>query len=152
MKRQFATSVYIIDQDKVLLIHHKKFNKWMPPGGHVDPNELPSDAAIRETKEETGIDIELINHNSNHSFDFPNARTLPSPYMLLLENIPETPKEEAHQHIDFVYLGKYTSGNISLNERETYGVRWFDKKELEELAENDLFPDVRKVLNQLLTK
>ncbi|SCA64327.1 Putative 8-oxo-dGTP diphosphatase [Chlamydiales bacterium SCGC AB-751-O23] len=150
MKRQFATSVYVIHENKVLLLHHRKFNKWLPPGGHVDPNELPSNAAIREAMEETGLEIELINH-SPYEFSFPNAHTLPTPYMMLLEDIPSSKKEEQHQHIDFVFLGKYISGSILANERETLGVRWFTKQEVNDIPEEDLFPDVRIVLDKLLS-
>jgi ADP-ribose pyrophosphatase YjhB (NUDIX family) len=32
----------------VLLVYHRKLAMWLPPGGHVEPNELPDDAAVRE--------------------------------------------------------------------------------------------------------
>ena len=45
--RQFTTSVYILEEQKVLLIFHKKLQKWLPPGGHIEPNEAPPEAARR---------------------------------------------------------------------------------------------------------
>ena len=60
MRRQFTATVYILHEFKVLLIFHRKLFKWLPPGGHVDENELPSDTAIREAREETGLEIELV--------------------------------------------------------------------------------------------
>lgn len=39
----------------VLLHRHRNLDRWMPPGGHVDPGELPPHTAVRETLEETGI-------------------------------------------------------------------------------------------------
>ena len=39
----------------MLMIHHRKLGRWMPPGGHVDVDEFPCDAAVRETLEETGV-------------------------------------------------------------------------------------------------
>ena len=57
MKRQFTATVYILEKDKVLLIHHRKLQKWLPPGGHMDPNETPAEAACREAFEETGLKI-----------------------------------------------------------------------------------------------
>ena len=64
VQRQYTASAYTIDfkEHRVLLVHNAKLNKWLQPGGHILDNELevPSDAAIRETKEETGIDIKII--------------------------------------------------------------------------------------------
>ncbi|KKL46412.1 hypothetical protein LCGC14_2345830, partial [marine sediment metagenome] len=47
MKKHFTSTVFIINDEKILLIHHKKMNVWLPPGGHVEENEIPSDTAIR---------------------------------------------------------------------------------------------------------
>jgi ADP-ribose pyrophosphatase YjhB (NUDIX family) len=53
MKKQYTATVFILQDDKVLLIYHKKLKKWLPPGGHLEEGELPSAGAIREAKEET---------------------------------------------------------------------------------------------------
>ena len=60
MKKQFTTSVYILHQGQVLLLMHPKLKKWLPPGGHVEENESPPEAAKREVKEETGLEITFI--------------------------------------------------------------------------------------------
>ena len=65
MLRQFTATCYVIKDDKVLLIYHKKFKKWMPPGGHIDPNETPPEACRREVFEETGLEIEIIKQSNN---------------------------------------------------------------------------------------
>lgn len=63
-RRQYTASAYTIDfkNHSVLLTYNSKLKKWLQPGGHILDRELemPWDAAIRETKEETGIDIEII--------------------------------------------------------------------------------------------
>lgn len=55
------SAVYITFQDKILLLHRQdnksQGNKWGIPGGKVEKNETPLQAAIREVKEETGFDI-----------------------------------------------------------------------------------------------
>src|SRR5262249_11388560 len=100
MIRQFTAAVYIFEYPRVLLIHHRKFNKWLPPGGHLEPNELPSEGVCREALEETGLEIELISQD-NVKIERWNAVSLPRPYLCLLEEIPAYGEEPAHQHVDF---------------------------------------------------
>ena len=59
-EREFTVAVFVVHAGAVLLHRHKKLEMWLPPGGHVEPGELPDEAAIRETKEEAGIDIVLV--------------------------------------------------------------------------------------------
>ena len=47
-------------EGKVLLHHHRKLEMWLPPGGHIERDELPDDAAVREVWEETGIRVVLV--------------------------------------------------------------------------------------------
>lgn len=61
VQRFFCVMVFVIDvQERLLMIHHNKLNKWCPPGGKVDNNATPDSAVFRECFEETGIKIELI--------------------------------------------------------------------------------------------
>lgn len=63
------------DQIKVLLIQRKSHpyrNSWALPGGFVNPNESSGASVIRETKEETGVDISLQNIDQLHTFSTPN--------------------------------------------------------------------------------
>ena len=61
MKTDLVVAGYILKEDKVLLIHHKKLDVWLPVGGHIDENETPDQALVREIKEEIGIDVEILN-------------------------------------------------------------------------------------------
>lgn len=56
-KKHFTATGYTINKNrtKMLLIHHKGLNKWLPPGGHIEDDEVPHEAAIREVYEETGV-------------------------------------------------------------------------------------------------
>ncbi len=62
MERQYCSSVYIVDfeKEKTLLMYNKKLNKWLQPGGHINNDEVPTQACIREALEETGIIVKII--------------------------------------------------------------------------------------------
>ncbi len=46
-------------QRRVLLCHRRDLDVWNLPGGGMEPGELPTDTAIRETREETGLEVAL---------------------------------------------------------------------------------------------
>src|SRR5690242_4777884 len=55
-----TVSVLTFDErDRVLLVRHVEGDDWTTPGGMIEPYELPADAAVRETWEETGLVVEL---------------------------------------------------------------------------------------------
>jgi len=51
------------EKDQILLVDHKKAELWLPPGGHVEPNEHPKDTVKREAKEELGIEANFLLEN-----------------------------------------------------------------------------------------
>lgn len=53
-------SGYLVERGKVLLVHHNGFDKWVPPGGHIESGETFAETAAREFKEETGLLVETI--------------------------------------------------------------------------------------------
>ena len=72
MNRQFCASVFIINPEnlKILLVHHKKFKKWVQPGGHIEPGEAPEETAVREVFEETGLKVKLLGEHFPRENDF----------------------------------------------------------------------------------
>ena len=80
-KIDFTVSICIVHENKVLLLMHKKLHIWLPPGGHIELDEDPNEAVLREAKEETGLDVRLV--GEVHSYDHPyNARELIMPKFL----------------------------------------------------------------------
>lgn len=149
MQRQFVATVYIFAEQRVLLIYHRKLQKWLGAGGHLDANELPSEAAIREAIEETGIEVELL--SDEHVWvECWNAKSIPRPYLCLLEEIPSFGDQPAHQHIDNIYIGRAIGGEEKINHRETDGLRWFSWEEIQGLKEDqEIFVETKSVLKSI---
>ncbi len=97
-EREFTVAVFVVHDGAVLLHRHKKLDMWLPPGGHVEPGELPDAAAIRETKEEAGLDIVLVDTADDPRPAPPGPQRLCRPLGIQLEDIPPD-----HQHIDLIY-------------------------------------------------
>jgi ADP-ribose pyrophosphatase YjhB (NUDIX family) len=94
--RDFTVATFVVWRDRVLLLLHPKLKRWLPPGGHVEPNELPDEAAVREVREETGVEVRLI---GERALDVASPRQLVRPEGVQLEDIAP-----GHQHIDLVYF------------------------------------------------
>ena len=50
-------SAFVVGPRGVVLLLHRRLEIWVQPGGHLDPGETPWDAARREAREETGLDV-----------------------------------------------------------------------------------------------
>ena len=57
-----ATGIVFNSAKQVLMIFHKKLQVWLLPGGHIEENELPDDAVLREIYEETGVKAEILSN------------------------------------------------------------------------------------------
>ena len=60
--KHFTASVYIVDGDRLLLIDHPKLGLLLPPGGHLEANETPVEAAHREVLADTGRPTKIASH------------------------------------------------------------------------------------------
>src|ERR687893_1950554 len=103
--RHFTVAVFVVWEGKVLLHLHRKLGMWLPPGGHIEPNELPDEAAVREVFEETGIAAVLTGERALDLDDPAAPRQLVRPEGIQLEQITPT-----HQHIDLVYFARPVPG------------------------------------------
>ncbi|MGC8656650.1 MAG: NUDIX hydrolase [Thermoplasmata archaeon] len=129
MKRHFVSTAYPVYENKVLLIYHNKLKMWLPPGGHIEENELPHEAAIREVKEETGIDIIIPNNIPDSYRGEPTVTLLPMISHMQLEAITDNDKG-LHQHIDIVYFAIALSDKIKLNPKEAKMAKWMSENEI----------------------
>jgi 8-oxo-dGTP diphosphatase len=104
--RHLTASMVVLDPEisAVLLVHHKAADRWVFPGGHLDPNETLAECAVRETLEETGLETVIFDSTG---VDVPGADWHPSPWMTAAFPAPAKPhkNEPAHTHIDHLFIG-----------------------------------------------
>src|SRR6476646_3581057 len=103
----FTVAIFMVQDRKILLVHHRKLNKWLPLGGHVELDEDPEIAALREAREESGLDVELIGERPPTTE--PGTRALIAPRFLDIPRITET-----HEHIGMIYWARPKSGAMAL--------------------------------------
>jgi ADP-ribose pyrophosphatase YjhB (NUDIX family) len=129
MNRHFTVSVYIVHRDKVLLHLHKKTKIMLPLGGHVEVNELPEEACVREAKEESGLNINLYNSEINkhlkNSSELTVEKILINPMHTILCEV-----NSEHYHIDLVYYATAKSFETVPKDGESKLFKWFTKEEL----------------------
>jgi 8-oxo-dGTP pyrophosphatase MutT (NUDIX family) len=122
----FTSSVFIVQDGRVLLIHHRKLLKWLPVGGHIELDEDPEQAALREAKEESGLDVELLGERPPTTG--PGTRALITPRFMDIHRISPT-----HEHIGLIYWARPVAGNVSLAADEHLDIRWCSPSDLDEL-------------------
>jgi 8-oxo-dGTP diphosphatase len=89
--RHFTASGIVISDDSghVLLIEHRKLGCWLYPGGHINADEDPVQAVLREVCEETGITCQVI---AEARFSHPATTVLAAPFTICVQDIPATPR------------------------------------------------------------
>ena len=128
MDRHFTVSIFIVHKDKVLLHVHKKAKKLLPLGGHIESNELPEEACIREVQEESGLIINLYNPQDErlrNACSLAGERLLVNPMYTILSEI-----NSEHYHIDFVYYATAESFDSIPGYGESNLLRWYNKEDL----------------------
>src|SRR6266542_6327605 len=106
--RHFTVAVFVVHDGRVLL-HYHKLGKWLPPGGHIEDDELPDDAALREVLEETGMMVRLI---GGRGLPIDDPAQLVVPAGIQVENI-----YPGHQHIDLVYFAVLDADDAEVDPR-----------------------------------
>lgn len=131
LTRDFTATTFVVQEGRTLLLWHNKVQAWLPPGGHLLPGELPEEAACREAREETGLEIELLGQRQTWG----KVQVLRTPACVLLEDIAP-----GHQHIDLIYFARVKGGEARIAPRENTALRWCT---CEELGSPEIAPDIR---------
>ena len=125
-KIDFTVAIFVVRDSKVLLVHHRALDKWLPLGGHIELDEDPEAAALRETKEECGLDVELL--GACPPTTEPGTRALVAPRFLDIHRITDT-----HDHIGMMYWARPIHGSVTLAAKEHHDIRWCSSAELDSL-------------------
>jgi 8-oxo-dGTP pyrophosphatase MutT (NUDIX family) len=96
----------------VFLMHHRKLNLWLQPGGHADNNHDIVDVALSETAEEAGVDPDHVRLLNDRIFDVD------------VHSVHATPTEPRHQHYDIRFLVELDDGVPLHGNNESYAVAW----------------------------
>ncbi len=133
-KIDFTVAIFVVHDGKVLVIHHRNLNKWLPLGGHIELDEDPEAAAQREAREESGLEVELLGERPPTTG--PGTRALIAPRFLDIHRISNT-----HEHIGMIYWARprsngahgVTRPTATLAAAEHHEIRWCSATELDSL-------------------
>jgi len=122
-----TASAWIVspDHSRFLLTHHRKLDRWLQLGGHVDGEAKVHRAALREAQEESGMERFQFLQETDGS---------PIPLDLDIHTIPARADEPEHEHHDIRFLLRAEEGQPLIISDESNDLRWFSLQELEQVA------------------
>ncbi len=132
-KIDFVVEVFVVHKNKVLLRLHDKYKIWLSVGGHIELDEDPNQAALREVKEEMGLDVKLYDKNQLFKQEEKDNKQLIPPISLGRHNITAT-----HEHVVLIYFATTETDKV-IPEKADDVWKWVTVDELEGM---DLKPDI----------
>jgi 8-oxo-dGTP pyrophosphatase MutT (NUDIX family) len=133
----FTASAWVLDakQERVLLIHHNKLQRWLQPGGHLEPDDADLVAsARREVAEECGLHELVLLREELFDVD--------------IHTIPQRGDVPEHLHLDLRFIFSAVKEEIQLDMSEVSAARWIPLDEaLQTLDSTSLFRMVEKCVN-----
>ena len=93
--RHFTATAYVVHDGRVALHWHPKVKAWLPPGSHIEENEDPVQAVLRETEEETGLKTVVV--PTGPAIDLSYPVLVQPPLTIMVEDIHD-PVDGYHQH------------------------------------------------------
>ena len=123
--RHFTVTGFVVHEGRTLLHWHPKVKMWLPPGGHIEANEDPVQAVIREIEEETGVQSKVVSTGPIIDMGYPTQ--VVAPYTIMIEDIDD-PVQGFHHHIDMIYFCRPTSSPGPIYE----GWQWVARQSLKD--------------------
>ncbi len=121
------------DRSRCLLVHHRKLERWLQPGGHADGDGNLAEVAQREVREETGLTdwepVQTANHRTPLDVDIHRipARLTPTGQIV----------EDAHHHYDIRFLILAAANQKLVLSEESHDLRWFTRTEVLEVTHEE---------------
>lgn len=150
-KIDFTVEVFVIYKNKVLLRKHDKYKIWLSVGGHIELDEDPNEAAVREVKEEVGLEVKIAGEPPSFKEDMEGYKELIPPRFLNRHSI-----DKNHEHVTMVYFATSETEEIKPSDEEkSEEWKWFTREELDDesydFRENIRFY-AKRALEELVTK
>ena len=105
-------SAIVVGPRGVVLLRHKRLGFWLQPGGHIDPGETPWEAALREAREETGLEV---------AYADVDAVGVP-----VLVHVDVHPGGRGHTHLDLRYVLYGGDADPAPPVGESQEIAWFE--------------------------
>jgi len=143
MHRHFTVTGFVSDAGHGgrTALHWHRLGIWLPPGGHIEPDEDPVQAMFREVLEETGLAVEIV--SGGPAFGYLAPPQLPPPAAMAVYDIPrDSQLDEPHQHIDFIYFARPVGPDPTLPD-DGMQWKWFDRDDLTRSTE--IHEDIREL-------
>jgi 8-oxo-dGTP pyrophosphatase MutT (NUDIX family) len=124
MQRHITVSGFVVHEARVALHWHRKLNAWLPAGGHIEENEDPVQAVLREIREEFAIEAEIMPLHRRLDYEAGPAQLYP-PFAVL-----DCYPEPDHGHVDMVYLCTAVSGYPGVSHDTENPIVWLTTEDL----------------------
>jgi len=121
-RRAFSVAVYARRENSILVIHHHRLQTWLPIGGELESEETPLEAAIRELREETGLEGDFQNLVGS-----PDG--VPPGYLGYEEHMAGS----KGLHMNFVFVADVPIHSSVCPNNEFSEFRWINAREIDEL-------------------
>ena len=136
-------SAWVLSHDRknCMLVHHRKLNRWLQPGGHADGDPRVEQVALREAQEESGLSQLQLVHAGEHLL----------PLDVDVHVIPDRRDssgnllEDAHEHHDIRFLVHAATDAQPVTSEESYDVRWFAADQIWEVTDE---PGILRLLRK----